>query len=110
MRLVQHRDDATSTSNRLVSGNLLHSGLLERSRNVVLGDAARGGALGEVVENVLRQPRWKVLRHDAIVVGVGAGLAAVNLSALASTSARHIGRSIQIQELCPERRSVRGVR
>ena len=43
VRLVHHRDDDTSTSNRFVSGNLFHVESLKRGRNVVLGDVVRGG-------------------------------------------------------------------
>ena len=78
MRLAHHSDDATSTSNRLVSGNRFHSESLKRGRNVILSDVVRGGFLGEDVEHVLRQPRWKILRRVATVVGVGTGLAALN--------------------------------
>ena len=57
VRFVHHRDDPTSTVNRMVSGDLLHFESLKKSRNVVLSDVARGGFLGEVVEHLLRQPR-----------------------------------------------------
>ena len=58
VRLVHHRDDLTSSANRLVSGDLLHfESLKKRRRNIVLSDVARGGFLGEVVEHLLRQPR-----------------------------------------------------
>ena len=67
VRLVHHRDDPTSTANRWVSGGLLQFESLKRSRNVVLGNVVRGGFLGEVVEHVLRQLRWKILRHVAMV-------------------------------------------
>ena len=43
VRLVQHRDDPTSTANPLLSGDLLHFDSWKRSRNVVLGDVGRGG-------------------------------------------------------------------
>lgn len=59
--------------------------------NVVLGDVVRGGFLGEVVEDVLRQPRRQILWHVAVVVGVGTGLAALYRHALASISAGHVG-------------------
>ena len=69
VRLVHHRDDATSTSNRLVSGSRFHFEWLMGGRSVVLGDVARGGFLGEVVKHVLRQARRQILRHVATVVG-----------------------------------------
>ena len=47
MRLVHPRDDATSTSNLLVSGNLFHFELLKRGRSVVLDDVVRGGGFLE---------------------------------------------------------------
>ena len=49
-----------------------------KGRHVVLGDVVRGGFPGEVVERVLRQPRWKILWHFPAVMGVGTGLAALN--------------------------------
>ena len=68
-----HRDGATSTSNRLVYGNLLHSASLKRSRNVVLGDVVRGGLLG-VVEHVWRQHRWQTLGVSLRSWGLTQGL------------------------------------
>ena len=91
VRLVHNRDDPTSTANRLVSGDLLHFESLRRSQNVVLSDVVRGGLLGEIVEHVLRQPRWQILRHVAMVVGFGTGLAALYRNALASIRAGHVG-------------------
>ena len=41
VRLVHHCDNPTSTTNRLVSGNLLHFESLKRSRNIVLIDVVR---------------------------------------------------------------------
>ena len=73
VRLVHHRDDPTSTANRLVSGDLLHFKSLKRSRNVVLSDMVPRGLLGEVVEHVLRQFRWQILRRVVLVVWVGTG-------------------------------------
>ena len=91
MRLIQHRDDLTSTANRLASGDLLHFESLKRSRNVVLGNVVRGIFLGEIVEHILRQPRWQILRDVAMVVGGGTGLAAFYRSALASIRAGNVG-------------------
>ena len=110
VRLVHHRDDATWTSNRFLSGNRFRSGSLERVGNVVLEYVVRGKFRGKVVEYVLRQPRWQILRHVATVVGVGTGLATLDRYAPGGISAGHIGRKIQIHELSLERRSVRGVR
>ena len=78
VRFVHHRDDPTSTVNRMVSGDLLHFESLKKSRNVVLSDVARGGFLGDVVERVLRQTRWQIHRYVALVVGLGTGLAALH--------------------------------
>ena len=77
LRFVPHGDDPTSTANRLVSGDLFHFESLKRNRNVVLSNVVRGGFLGEIVEHVLRQTRWQMPRHVTMVVGVGAGLAAL---------------------------------
>ena len=52
VRLVHHRDDPTSTANRLVSGDLVHFECLKRSRNVVLSVVVRGGFLGKIVEHI----------------------------------------------------------
>ena len=49
VRLIHHRDDPTSTANRLVSDDLLHFESSKRSRNVVLSDVVRGGFHGEIV-------------------------------------------------------------
>ena len=62
---VHHRDDPTSTANRLVSGDLFYFESSKRSRNVVLSDVVWGGFLGEFVEHILRQLRWQILRHVA---------------------------------------------
>ena len=92
VRLVQHRDELTSTTaSRLVSGNLLQFESLKRSRNGVLSDVVRGGFPGEIVELVMRQPRWQILRHVVMVVGVGTGLAALYRNAPASIRAGHVG-------------------
>ena len=57
MRLVQHRDDATSPPYRLMTSDLLHLQPLEGDRNVVMSAVIRRGLLGKIVEHVLRQPR-----------------------------------------------------
>ena len=57
MRLVKHRDGATSPPHRLVTSDLLHLQPLEGSRNVVLSDVVRRGLLEKIVEHVLCQPR-----------------------------------------------------
>ena len=84
--------------------------VVEEELNVVLGDLVRGGSLGEVVEYLLLQPRWQILRHVATVMGVGTGFAALYRHAPPSINAGRIGRKIQVRELSLERRSVRGVR
>ena len=57
MRLVLHRDDATSTPYRLITSDLLHLQPFEGSRNVVLSDVVRRGRLGKLVEHILCPPR-----------------------------------------------------
>ena len=74
-----------------MSGDLLHFEYLKGSQNLVLCDVVRGGFLGEIVEHILRQPRWQILRHVVMVVGVGTGLAALYRNAPASISAGHVG-------------------
>ena len=91
MSSLHHRADPTSTANGLVSGDLLHFDALKSSRKVVLSDVVRGGFLGEAVEHTLRQPRWQIFRHVAIVVGVGTGPATLHPNAPARIRARHVG-------------------
>ena len=77
MRLIQHRDDHPSRGP--IDGHavdLFHLYPLEGRRHVVLGYVIWGEFFREIVEQVLRQPIRKVLRHVAAVVGVGGGLAA----------------------------------
>ena len=57
----------------------------------MLNDVVRGGYLGEIVEHILRQPRSQLLRHVAMVVGVGTGLTAWYRNAPASVRAGHFG-------------------
>ena len=78
VRRVHHRNGATSISCRLVPGNRFHFESLKRARNVILGDVAREGFLGEAVEHALRPSRGKDLQLLATVVGVGTGVAALN--------------------------------
>ena len=89
VRLVHHRDDLTSTTNRLVSGDLFY---FESYRNVVLSNVVLGGFLGEIAEHVLRQTRWQIPLHVGMVVGVGTGLSALHRNAPASIRAGHVGR------------------
>ena len=91
--LVHHRDDPTSTANRLVPGGV-HLESIKRSRNVVLSDVVPEEFLAEVVERILRQPRRQIRRHVAMIVGVGTGLAALYQNAQASILAGHVGGSI----------------
>ena len=109
MRLVHHRDDSTSTVNSLVSGDLLYFESLKRSRNVVLRNVVRGGFLGQVVQHVLTQSRWQILRHVALVVGVGTGLPTLHQNAPASIHAGHVGGLNQVEEFVAQRGPVRGV-
>ena len=99
VRLVHQRDDTTSTAKRLVSGDLFHLESLKRSRNAVLSDVVQEGFLGDAVKHVLCRSRWKLLRHVAFVVRVGAGLAALHQNVPASIRAGHVGGLIQIEEL-----------
>ena len=68
-----------------------------------------GGGVRKIVEHVLRQPIPKVLRHVAAVVGVGPGLAALDGDAVVRISAGHACGKVNIQELIPERGTVRCV-
>ena len=92
-----------------MTSDLLHLQPLEGGRNVVLSDVVRRGFLGKNVEHVLRQPRRKVFGHSPAVVGVGAGFAALDGHTPASVQTRQVGRGIQIEEVAPERRTVRGL-
>ena len=91
VRLVYQRDDPTLTSNRLVSGFLLHVESLKRSRNVVLRNVVPGGGRGEIDKHILRRPRWQLLRQVALAVGVGTGLAAWYRNAPATIHSGHVG-------------------
>ena len=64
-----------------------------------MSDVVRVGFLGEVVEHVLRQSRWQVLRHVALIVGVGTAFAALHRNASASIRAGPVGGYIQIEDL-----------
>ena len=81
VRLVHHRDNPTSTASRLVSGDLLTLDSLKRSQNAVLSDVVEGDFLDNLFDHVLRQSHWQILRHVALVVGVGTGLAALHRNA-----------------------------
>ena len=61
VRLVHHRDDPTSTANRLVSGDLLHFESSKRGRNVVLSDVIRGGFLEKLLNTYCANPAGKFL-------------------------------------------------
>ena len=61
------------------------------------------------VEHVLRQPNWKVLRHVAAVVEVGAGLAAPDGDAAMRIRARYVCGEVQIEELIPPGATIRCV-
>ena len=50
-----------------------------------------------------------MLRHVAAVVGVGAGLAALDEDTAVRIRAGHVCREVQIEELIPERETVRRV-
>ena len=68
-----------------------------------------GGIFREIVEHVLRQPIRKVLKHVAEVVGVDAGLTALDGDAAVRIHAGHLCGKVQIEELIPERGTVRCV-
>ena len=82
----------TSTTYRLVSGDLLHFEWLKTGRNV-LADEVRGGFLGEVAEHILRQPHRDIFWHVTTVVGVGRGFAALYSRRRASAPGMSEGRS-----------------
>ena len=62
-----------------------------------------------MVEDILRQPRRQVFRHVIAVVGVGAGLAAFARHTPASVRTGQVRREVQIEEVIPEWRAVRGL-
>ena len=74
-----------------VCGDFLHFESLKRSQNVVVSDVVREGFFGEAVEHVLRQSRWQIPRHVALVVGVSTGLAALHRNAPASIRGGNVG-------------------
>ena len=59
VRLVYHLNYTTSTSSRLVSGDLLHFESVKRSRNVVLSYVVRERFRGGVVQHVFRNSACK---------------------------------------------------
>ena len=93
----------------MVSGDLLYVESLKRSRNVVLINLVRGGFLRQVVQHVLIQSRWQILRHVALVVGVGTRLPTLHRNPPASIRAGHVGGLTQVEELVAQRGPVRGV-
>ena len=74
-----------------------------------MSDVVRRVLRGKNVEDILRQPRRQVLRHVTAVVGVGAGLAAFDRHTTASTRTGHVEVEVQIEEVMPEWRAVRGL-
>ena len=68
-----------------------------------------GDFLEKIVEHVLRQPRRWVFGHVPAVVGVGAGFAALDGHTPTMVRTRQFGREIQVYEVAPERRTVRGL-
>ena len=110
-RTSHGRDDPTPATERLMAidghvGHPFHLKTLEGRRHVVLGHVIWGEFFRESVEHVLRQLIRKVLRHVAAVVGVGAGLAALNGDGAVRIRARHVGGEVQIEELIPERGTI----
>ena len=93
-----------------MSGDLLHLQPWEGIRNVVLSDVVRRGLLGKNVDHVMRQPRRQVFGHVSAVVGVGTGFEALDGHTPTSVRTRQVGREIQIEEVAPKRRTVRGLR
>ena len=61
------------------------------------------------VEHVLRQPIRKILGHVVAVVGVGAGLTALDGDAAVRIRAGHVCGEFQIEKFFPERGTVRCV-
>ena len=53
----------------------------------------------KIVEHVLRQPVRKILGHVAVVVGVGAGLVALDGDSAVRIGDGHVCGEIQIEEL-----------
>ena len=74
-----------------------------------MSDVVRRGLLGKIVEDILRQPRRQVFGHVTAVVWVGAGLAAFDRHTPASIRTGQVGRKVQIEEVIPEWRAVRGL-
>ena len=96
VHLVRHCDDLTSNANRLVSGDLLHFKFWSGNRRVDASHVLRGGSLVEVVEDILRHPRWQILPYVATVEGVGGGIAALYRNVPVSIHAGHVERLIEI--------------
>ena len=63
----------------------------------------------KLFEYVLRQPIQEVLRHVAAVVGVGAGLAALDGGTAVRICAGHVCGEVQIEEFIPQGGGVRCV-
>ena len=61
-----------------------------------------GDFVCETVERVLRQPIEKILRNVAAVVGVGAGLAALDGDTAVRVCAGHVRGEVQIEKCIPE--------
>ena len=76
---------------------------------VVLGHVMWGGFFRKPIEHVLRQPIRKILtnRHVDAVVGVGAGLAALDGDAAVRICAGHVCGEVQIEEAISERGTFR---
>ena len=98
MRLVHHRDEPTPVTDRLLVGHLFHLEPLKGRRHAVLSGVIWAGFSRGIVEHVLRQPIRKILRHIAAVVGVGAGLAALDGDAAVSICAGNVCGEVQIEE------------
>ena len=83
MRLVYHRDDPTPNTD--------------------------GGIFCKIVVHVLRQPIQKILGHVVTVVGVGAGLAALDGDAAVPIRAARASGEVQIEGFILQRGTVRCV-
>ena len=74
-----------------------------------MSDVVRRGLLGKIVEDILRQPRPQVCGYITDVVWVGAGLASFDRDTPGSIRIWRFGRKVQIEEVIPEWRTVRGL-
>ena len=103
MRLVHHRDDPIPTTDRLMAmPDILPTSRRRRGRrHAVLGDVIWMGEFRKILEHVLRQPVRKILRHVAVVVGAGTGLAPLDGDAAVRLCAGHVRGEIPVGAFIP---------